>query len=245
MTGGSTGIGRATAMAFAARGANVVIGDVNTDGAEETVGFITDKGGAATVQRTDVSDSEAVAALVRTAVDRYGSLDYAFNNAGIEGDLTATHEYSEEMWDRVLSINLTGVFLSLKHEIPQMLRQGHGAIVNTASILGLVGFATTPAYAAAKHGVVGLTKVAALDYAQQGIRVNALCPGWIETPMVMERGVKAGENKEMYDQLVQSHPVGRLGQPEEMAEVAVWLCSDAASFVTGQALAADGGYVAR
>ena len=245
VTGGATGIGRATAQAFAARGANVVIGDVNVEGAEETAQLIADAGGQAFFHKTDVTDSQVVASLVNSAVERYGSLDFAFNNAGIEGDLAPVQEYSEEMWARVLNINLTSVFLCMKHEIPQMLRQGRGAIVNTASILGLVGFATTPAYTASKHGVIGLTKVAALECAQQGIRVNAVCPGWIETPMVMERGVRAGSDPEMYEQLEAAHPVGRLGRPEEIAEAAVWLCSDAASFVTGQAIPVEGGYTSR
>jgi NAD(P)-dependent dehydrogenase (short-subunit alcohol dehydrogenase family) len=245
VTGGAAGIGRATAQAFAARGANVVIGDVNVEGAEETAQLIADAGGQAFFHKTDVTDSQVVASLVNSAVERYGSLDFAFNNAGIEGDLAPVQEYSEEMWARVLNINLTSVFLCMKHEIPQMLRQGRGAIVNTASILGLVGFATTPAYTASKHGVVGLTKVAALECAQQGIRVNAVCPGWIETPMVMERGVRAGSDPEMYEQLKAAHPVGRLGRPEEIAEAAVWLCSDAASFVTGQAIPVEGGYTSR
>ncbi len=245
VTGGAAGIGRATAQAFAARGANVVIGDVNAEGAEETAQLIADAGGQAFFHKTDVTDSQVVASLVNSAVERYGSLDFAFNNAGIEGDLAPVQEYSEEMWARVLNINLTSVFLCMKHEIPQMLRQGRGAIVNTASILGLVGFATTPAYTASKHGVVGLTKVAALECAQQGIRVNAVCPGWIETPMVMERGVRAGSDPEMYEQLKAAHPVGRLGRAEEIAEAAVWLCSDAASFVTGQAIPVEGGYTSR
>src|SRR5690606_31622905 len=147
--------------------------------------------------------------------------------------LASVEDYSEEMWHRVLAVNLTGVFLGMKYEFPAMRARGGGAIVNMASILGLVGFATTPAYTASKHGVVGLTKVAALDGAPLGIRVNAVCPGFIETPMVMERGVHAGTDPEVYEQLKAAHPIGRLGQPEEIAEAVVWLCSDAASFVTG------------
>jgi NAD(P)-dependent dehydrogenase (short-subunit alcohol dehydrogenase family) len=151
----------------------------------------------------------------------------------------------EEIWNRVLGINLTGVFLCMKHEIPRMLEGGGGAIVNMASILGLVGFANAPAYTAAKHGVVGLTKVAALEYATLGIRVNALCPGFIETPMVMERGVEAGLQPEVYERIAELHSIGRLGKSEEIAEAAVWLCSEAASIVTRHALTADGGYVAQ
>jgi 3-hydroxybutyrate dehydrogenase len=242
VTGAAAGIGRATATAFARAGAKVVIGDISAQGGKETADLISDAGGQAIFQETDVTDSDAMAALVATAVENFGSLDVAVNNAGIEGDLANLEDYDEGTWDRVLRINLTGVFLAMKHEIPQMRRQGRGAIVNTASILGLVGYPTTPAYTASKHGVIGLTKVAALECAQEGIRVNAVCPGWIETPMVMERGVKAGESAEVLEQLEAAHPVGRLGQPEEIAAAAVWLCSDQASFVTGQALPADGGY---
>jgi NAD(P)-dependent dehydrogenase (short-subunit alcohol dehydrogenase family) len=245
VTGAAAGIGRATAYAFARRGANVLVSDVDVDGGEETAQSIIDTGGQAIFQKADVADSHATAALVERAVEKFGRLDYAFNNAGIEGDLAPVEEYSEDMWHRVLAVNLTGVFLSMKHEIPQMQRQGGGAIVNNASILGLVGYATTPAYTASKHGVIGLTKVAALECAPQGIRVNAVCPGWIETPMVMERGVQAGKDRETYEQLEAAHPIGRLGQPDEIAEAAVWLCSDAASFVTGHALPVDGAYTAQ
>jgi NAD(P)-dependent dehydrogenase (short-subunit alcohol dehydrogenase family) len=180
-----------------------------------------------------VSDAEEVEALVSGGVETFGRFDCAVNNAGIEGVLAPTADYPEETWNKVLGINLTGVFLCMKHEIPRMLEGGGGAIVNVASILSLVGFANAPAY------------TAALEYAALGIRVNALCPGFIETPMVMERGVEAGIHPEVHQQLAELHPIGRLGKSEEIAEAAVWLCSEAASFVTGQALAADGGYVAR
>ena len=245
VTGAAAGIGRATALAFAHHGAQLVLADIAVEGGDETARQITQAGGEAIFVRTDVTKAAEVEALVNTAVNTYGRLDYAHNNAGIEGALTTTAEYPEEVWNRVIAINLTAVWLCMKYEIPQLLKQGGGAIVNTASILGLVGYVTTPAYTASKHGVVGLTKVAAMEYATQGIRVNAVCPGWIETPMVMERGVTAGANREVYQQLADMHPVKRLGKPEEIAQVVVWLCSDAASFVTGQPIAVDGAYTAQ
>lgn len=245
ITGASSGIGRATAELLAAQGANVVIGDVAVEGAKETVDRITEAGGKATFQETDVTDSDAADALVRLAVETYGSLDCAVNNAGTEGELLPVAEMSDDAWHRTIAINLTGVFFCMRAELQQMREQGRGSIVNLASILGLVGYASTPAYTASKHGVVGVTKVAALDNATAGIRVNAVCPGFIETPMVMERGVKAGENEQTYEDLKAAHPVGRLGKPEEIAQLIAWLCSDASSFVTGQAVAADGGYTSQ
>lgn len=245
VTGAGSGIGRAIALTSAEEGARVVVSDIAVEGGEETVRAIVEAGGEAAFVRADVSNAAEVEALVGAAVESYGRLDCAVNNAGIEGVLATTAEYPEETWNRVLGINLTGVFLCMKHEIPRMLEAGGGAIVNVASILGLVGFATAPAYTAAKHGVVGLTKVAALDYSALGVRVNALCPGFIETPMVMERGVEAGTHPEVYQQIAELHPIKRLGRPQEMANAAVWLCSDASSFVTGHALTADGGYVAQ
>jgi NAD(P)-dependent dehydrogenase (short-subunit alcohol dehydrogenase family) len=242
VTGASAGIGRATALAFAEQGAKVVVADIAVEGGEETVRQINGVGGEAIFVKADMLQTSEIEALVRTTVETYGRLDYAHNNAGIEGALTTTVDYPEDIWNRVLAINLTSVWLCMKYEIPEMLKQGGGAIVNTASILGLVGYVTTPAYTASKHGVVGLTKVAAMEYATQGIRVNAVCPGWIETPMVMERGVTAGTNREVYQQLADMHPVKRLGKPEEIAQAVIWLCSDAASFVTGHAMAVDGGY---
>jgi NAD(P)-dependent dehydrogenase (short-subunit alcohol dehydrogenase family) len=245
VTGAGAGIGRAVALVCAREGARVVVSDVAVEGGEETIRAVEDAGGEAVFVRADVSEAAEVEALVGGAIESYGRLDCAVNNAGIEGALTPTADYPDETWNRVLGVNLTGVFLCMKHEIPRMLETGGGSIVNVASILGLVGFANAPAYTAAKHGTVGLTKVAALEYAPLGIRVNALCPGFIETPMVMERGVEAGAHPEVYQQIAALHPIGRLGKPEEIAEAAVWLCSDASSFVTGQALAADGGYVAQ
>ena len=195
--------------------------------------------------RADVSSPADVRAMVDHVVERFGGLDFAFNNAGIEGALAATAEYPEEVWQRVLSVNLTGVFLCMKQEIPALRARGGGAIVNNASILGVVGFANAPAYTAAKHGVLGLTKVAALELATERIRVNAVCPGFIETPMVMERGVRAGSDAAAYEQIAAMHPMHRLGKSEEIASAVLWLCSDGASFVTGEHLLVDGGYVAR
>jgi NAD(P)-dependent dehydrogenase (short-subunit alcohol dehydrogenase family) len=244
VTGGAAGIGRATALAFAAEGARVVVSDIDTEGGEETVRLLKDEGAEASFVRADVSDSDDVQAMVQHALDTFGRLDYAFNNAGIEGDLGPTADYPEDAWHRVISINLTSVFLCMKYQIPHMLEEG-GAIVNTASILGKVGFANTPAYSASKHGVLGLTKAAAQEYAEKGVRINAVCPGFIETPMVMERGMKAGSDEEAHEQLVSMHPIGRLGQSEEIASAVIWLCSPGAAFTIGHPLVVDGGYVSR
>jgi NAD(P)-dependent dehydrogenase (short-subunit alcohol dehydrogenase family) len=243
VTGGASGIGRATALVFAKQGAKVVVADVSTQGGEETVRMIEDAGGEALFVKTDVSRTHDVEAMVSKTVETYGRLDHAFNNAGIEGAQAPTAEYPKEAWDRVISINLTGVWLCMKYEIQQMLKQEGGTIVNMSSILGKVGFANSPAYEASKHGVIGLTKAAALEYATAGIRVNAVCPGFIETPMLERAGILA--DPELREQIVNLHPVKRLGTPEEVAKAVLWLCSDAASFVTGHALLVDGGYVAQ
>jgi len=243
VTGAGSGIGRATAVAFARDGAKVALVDVDFDGLAETERLIKELGAEALAVTTDVSSSDEVRDAVKKTVETFGRLDYAFNNAGIEGTLAPTPEYEEAAFDRVLSINLKGVWLSMKHEIPEMIKSGGGRIVNNASILGVVAFATAPAYTAAKHGVIGLTKAAALDMATQNVRINAVCPGFIETPMVMDRGLVAREHREVYEQLENLAPMKRLGQPEEIADAVLWLCSDGASFVHGHALVVDGGYV--
>lgn len=241
VTGGASGIGRAAALAYAREGARVVAVDLNTEGGEETVQMIKEEGGDAILVHADVANAADTQIMVDRAVAAYGSLDCAFNNAGVSGGRGLIHEYSEDDWDRVTGINLKGVWLCMKYEIIQMLTQGSGAIVNTASVMGLVGGSRSPAYGASKHGVVGLTRTAAVAYAQSGIRVNAVCPGYIRTPLI-EQGALTDPGGE--ERIIARHPVGRLGTPEEVAETVVWLCSDAASFVTGHAMAVDGGYVA-
>jgi len=244
VTGGGSGIGRASAVVFAREGARVVVTDVDEDGGRETVRMIEAAGGTARFVRADISQAAEVAALVEQTVSTYGRLDCALNNAGIQGDIKQTAECSQENWDRIIATNLTGVWLCMKHEIPHMLNQGGGAIVNTSSNFGLVGSNGMPAYSASKHGVLGLTKTAALEYAKSGIRVNAVCPGPVQTPLVDK--VLAAQ-PELGDQIIKAiearEPVGRMGQPEEIAEAVVWLCSDAASFVTGTAMSVDGGFV--
>jgi NAD(P)-dependent dehydrogenase (short-subunit alcohol dehydrogenase family) len=245
VTGASSGIGQDVAVAFGNEGARVVVADISIDGGQQTVEMITGKGGEATFVQTDVSRAGDVESAVETAVSEFGGLDLAVNNAGIEGMLLPTADYPEDEFDKVIAINMKGVWLGMKYQIPKMIGTGGGAIVNMASILGLVAFGTAGAYVAAKHAVVGLTKTAALEYAQSDVRINAVCPGFIETPMVMERGVKAGSDAEAYAQLQAAHPMGRLGRPEEITEMVTFLCSPAASFVTGAAFPVDGGYVAQ
>jgi NAD(P)-dependent dehydrogenase (short-subunit alcohol dehydrogenase family) len=243
VTGGSSGIGRACVRAFAARGARVVIADIQESESAETVRLVEADGGTALFIRCDVSRSDDVAEMVRRTVEAFGRLDYACNNAGIEGVSAPTAEYPEENWERVIGVNLTGAWLCMKHEIPQMLAGGGGAIVNISSILGHVTFAGSAAYTAAKHGLIGLTKAAAVDYATQGIRVNAVSPAFIYTPMLERAGF--AEGSEMYTMVANMHPVKRMGTSQEVAEAVVWLCSDAASFVTGHSMLVDGGYVAQ
>jgi NAD(P)-dependent dehydrogenase (short-subunit alcohol dehydrogenase family) len=242
VTGASAGIGRATAVSLAAEGARVVVADVDVARGEQVVADINDKGGTALFIRCDVTDDESVGALVTKTVERFGGLDVAFNNAGIEGAPAPTAECTPENWHRTLAVNLTGIWSCMRHEIPVMLARGGGSIVNMSSVAGLVGFATIPAYTASKHGVVGLTKTAALEYAEHGIRVNAVCPGVIDTEMV-ERFT--GGQSEAEAAMIATEPVGRMGHPEEIADAVVWLCSDHSSFVTGQAIAVDGGFTTR
>ena len=244
VTGAGSGIGRATSLVMAREGATIVVSDINADSGEETLSAVKEAGGDGMFVHADVSRPDDVAALVGQVVSAYGRLDCAYNNAGIEGFMAGRlHEYPEDIWDRVIDINLKGVWLCLKHEIPQMLQQGSGAIVNTASGAGLVGSRQMSAYVASKHAVVGLTKAAALEYARDGIRVNAVCPGMIDTPMVQR--LIGGRDAEYEATIPVRQPIGRLGTPEEIAESVTWLCSDAASLVTGIAMAVDGGFTAQ
>jgi NAD(P)-dependent dehydrogenase (short-subunit alcohol dehydrogenase family) len=244
VTGAASGIGRATALTVAREGAKLIIADMNEDGGQQTIHMMTENGGEAMFVQVDVTSASQIEAMISKTVETYGRLDCSFNNAGTEGTtMVSTIDYKEEDWNRVLSTNLTGVWLCMKYEITQMLKQGAGAIVNTASVAGLVGSrGAGSAYAASKHGVVGLTKTAALEYAKQGIRVNCVCPGVIRTPM-MERMLT--RTPELEQQYIAAEPIGRLGRPEEIAESVVWLCSDAASFVTAHTMTVDGGYVAQ
>lgn len=241
VTGGAAGIGKATCIAYAKEGAAVVIADVLEDEGQATAQEIIESGGQAIFLRTDVSKTDNVIAMVKESVATYGRLDCAFNNAGIEGKMAPTAESTEENWDLTISVNLKGVYLCMKYEIEQMLKQGGGVIVNMASVAGMVGFASLPAYCASKGGVIQLTKAAALEYAQNGIRINVVCPGGIRTAMVDR--IEAVETR-MRDALLAAHPIGRLGRPEEVADVVLWLSSDESSFVTGYPIAVDGGYVA-
>lgn len=239
VTGGSFGIGKATAIAFAKRGASVVVADWIED--DQTIQEIKRLGGNAIFFKCDVSDGHAVAKLVKQAISTFGRLDFAVNNAGIEGSQAPIHECEDANWQKTIDINLKGVFLCMKYELQEMRLQQRGSIVNVASVAGLQGFAGLPAYVASKHGVVGLTKTAALENAKQGIRVNVVCPGVIKTPMVDR---VTGKDKAVEKQYESMEPVGRMGTAEEVAETIVWLCSDAASFVTGASLAVDGGWTA-
>jgi NAD(P)-dependent dehydrogenase (short-subunit alcohol dehydrogenase family) len=238
VTGGAAGIGRASAVAFAGAGASVVVADVDADGGAATVASITSAGGTARFVRTDVSSSESVQHMVEFAVAEFGRLDFAHNNAGVAAAQHDVGDLPEAEWDRVQGVMLRGVYLCMKYEIPHLLATG-GAIVNTASGAGLVGYPGQSPYVSSKHGVLGLTKSAALEYGHRGVRVNAVCPGTVLTPMVETAIGLPG----LEEQLIALHPIGRIGTPDEVAHAVLWLCSDAASFVLGHALAVDGGYV--
>ncbi|MFC3959482.1 glucose 1-dehydrogenase [Halovivax cerinus] len=240
ISGASSGIGRATATRFAEEGASVVVADIDAEGGEETISRIANDGGEATFVETDVTDQDDVASAVETAVDAYGGLDVAFNNAGIEGEQVGFGDQSNDNWERVVGINLSGVFYAMREEIPAMLESGGGgSIVNTASIAGILGFPNLSPYVASKHGVVGLTRSAAVEFAADGIRVNAVLPGVIDTPMVQRSGEADPESTE---QTVAAIPADRLGEPEEIASTVAWLGSDDAAYVTGQPITVDGGY---
>jgi len=241
VTGGASGIGRATAIIFARDGAKVVVSDLNKGGAEETVSMIQSAGGQAVSLIGDVSSPAYNEELVNQAVKSFGRLDFACNNAGISGESKPVADYSIEAWNKVLNVNLTGVFIGMKFQIPAMLKSGGGVITNVSSILGEVGFAGAAAYVAAKHGLVGLTRTAALDYSAKGIRVNAVGPAFISTPLISEYE----NNQESYKMLVSLHPIGRLGTSEEVGELIVWLSSPKAAFITGAYIPVDGGYLAR
>lgn len=244
VTGAGSGIGRATALAFAARGAHVVVADVADESGVKTTRLIEAADGRAHYVHADVSVSADVQAMVRFAADLEGRLDFAVNNAGIGGELSSfTADYSEEAWHRLIGINLTGVFLCMKHEIPELLKTGGGVMVNMASVLGTVALPGAAAYVAAKHGVLGLTKTAALEYGPQGLRVSALCPGFINTPLIRQGGIEEGDDT--YRAIAGMHALKRWGTAEEVAAAAVWLCSDDASFITGSGLLLDGGYAAQ
>lgn len=242
VTGGAVGIGRATCLAIAREKAKVVVSDVDMHGGEETVAAVRKVGGEAVFVKTDVSEEREVEALMDRVVKDFGRIDGAFNNAGIEGDQAPSADCTLENFQRVLDINLRGTWLCMKHEIRRMLDRGQGAIVNNSSVAGLVGFPNLPAYVASKHGVIGLTRTAALEYAQRGIRVNAVCPGVIRTEMIDRI---TGEDPQTEEEFTALEPVGRMGRPEEVAEAVVWLLSDASSFMTGHPLAIDGGFTAR
>lgn len=246
VTGAAAGIGRATALKFAAEGAKVVVSDVVVPGGEETVAMIRANGGEALFVGADVSKTADVTALIAGTVAAYGRLDCACNNAGIEGVIAPFTEQTEENFDRIIAVNLKGTFLCLQAEIAQMLTQGGGAIVNLSSVAGLIGFPGLSAYVASKHGVNGLTKNAALEYAKQGIRVNSVCPAGIDTRMLDSLAEQATggtmTSRQMMDGL---HPMGRIGTPDEVADLIVWLCSDKASFMTGAHVPVDGGFTAQ
>ena len=241
VTGGASGIGKATALLYAAHGAKVVISDIHEEAGNKVVSIIKETGAEAIFFKTNVSQATECEMLVKNTVEAFGRLDICFNNAGIGGESNPLADMSIEGWNKIIAINLSSVFYCLKYQIQQMLKQGSGAIVNNSSILGSVGFANSGGYVAAKHGVIGLTKNAALEYSAKGIRVNAIGPAFINTPLLTDAGI----DDSVKQILVQSHPIGRLGESEEVAELVIWLSSDKASFVTGSYYAIDGGYLAK
>ncbi len=245
ITGAASGIGKATALAFAKKGHDLMLCDIHQDTLDSCQQSLGGYGVAVETYLADVANSTQVQSMIDATIKRFESLDIAINNAGIEGIMAPTADYPEENWNKVISTNLTGVWLCMKHELSAMATQKQGVIINISSILGLIGFANSCAYSAAKHGVVGLTKTAAIEYASQGIRINALCPGFIETPMVMERALNASEDQAIHQQISALHPVGRMGKAEEIANMLVMISSPEASFVTGAAIPVDGGYVAQ
>ncbi|RLL86024.1 short-chain dehydrogenase [Mesotoga sp. H07pep.5.4] len=243
ISGGSSGIGAETTIAFAEEGAKVVITDVNEEKGRKLAEEINESGGTAVFMKHNVADAKQTKEIINKIVEKFGKLDVAFNNAGIAGPSLPISEYPEEEWERVISINLLGVYYGMKYQIQQMLKQGGGTIVNNSSILGKVGFNNASAYVAAKHAVVGLTKAAALEYASKNIRINAVNPAFIKTPLIENAGMKEGT--EMYDMLVGLHPIGRLGNPREVANAVLFLSGEDASFIHGESLMVDGGYTAK